>query len=98
MESLPLDSYVIDTLMRDLVGHDRQPSAFLVYLYLWRSSLAERGSVTVALREIAENTGLSKRAVQDGITRLHQRKLIGIKRESITAVPEYTVHRPWARR
>ena len=29
-----LDAYIIDTLMPDLVGHDRQPSAFIVYLYL----------------------------------------------------------------
>jgi len=25
-----IDDYVVDTLMADLVGHDRQPSAFLV--------------------------------------------------------------------
>lgn len=98
METLQIDSYVIDTLMRDLVGHDRQPSAFLVYLFLWRAALERDGKVTIALREIAENTGLSKRAVQDGITRLHQRKLIGIARDSITAVPEYMVYRPWVRR
>jgi hypothetical protein len=30
MTTLPLDAYIIDTLMPDLVGHDRQPSAFLV--------------------------------------------------------------------
>src|ERR1041385_7594092 len=30
-----LDRYVIDVLMRDLVGHDHTPSAFLVYLWLW---------------------------------------------------------------
>ena len=30
--ALSLDHYVVDTLMRDLVGHDRRPSAFLVYL------------------------------------------------------------------
>jgi hypothetical protein len=28
------DAYLVDSLMPDLVGHDRQPSAFIVYLYL----------------------------------------------------------------
>ena len=36
MTTVPVDAYVLDTLMADLVGHDRQPSAFLVYLFLWR--------------------------------------------------------------
>jgi hypothetical protein len=31
--TVPIDAYILDTLMRDLVGHDRQPSAFLVYLF-----------------------------------------------------------------
>ena len=29
-----LDDYVLDSLMRDLVGHDRRPACFLVYLWL----------------------------------------------------------------
>ena len=28
------DDYIIDTLMRDLVGHDHKPVSFLVYLWL----------------------------------------------------------------
>jgi hypothetical protein len=28
------DDYITDTLMRDLVGHDRKPVSFLVYLWL----------------------------------------------------------------
>ena len=38
MKQLRIDAYVIETLMRDLVQHDRQPSAFLVYLLLWQRS------------------------------------------------------------
>jgi hypothetical protein len=99
VRKLEIDEYMVEPLMRDLVGHDRQPSAYLVYLYLWwlGERAAER-SVQVSLQELADGTGLSKRSVQDALTRLHQRKLIGIKRESITAIPEYTVHRPWLRR
>jgi hypothetical protein len=99
MRKIELDEYVVATLMRDLVGHDRQPSAYLVYLYLWwMTDQADEGSVEVSLQNLAEGTGLSKRAVQDAIGRLHKRKLVGIKRASITAVPEYSVHRPWVRK
>ena len=31
---LTLDPYLTDILLRDLVGHDRRPAAFLVYLWL----------------------------------------------------------------
>ena len=94
-----IDDYVVSTLMRDLVGHDRRPSAYLVYVYLaW---LAERGgadALRVSLRELAEGTGLSKRSVQSAIAWLRRRRLVGASRESMTAIPEYRVLRPWARR
>ena len=98
MQRLDIDPYIIDTLMPDLVGHDRRPAAFFVYLYLWRQT-GERGKPQSqrSLREISEGTGLSKRAVQDAIARLDRRRLISIRRESVTAIPEYTVHRPWKR-
>lgn len=38
MQKIALDSYVIDVLMPDLVGHDRRPAAFLVYLFLLRQA------------------------------------------------------------
>lgn len=98
MGTIELDAYVLDTLMPDLVGHDHQPSAFLVYLYLWRRTRADGADETAAsLRQIAEGTGISRRAVQDAVARLAQRQLIGVERASITAVPRYRVHRPWAR-
>ena len=98
MTTLTLDAYVIDSLMADLAGHDRQPSAFLVYLALFRLTHAA-GSPTaqVALRDLAETTGLSKRSVQSALGWLVKRKLIAVTRSSITAVPVYTVLRPWRR-
>ena len=33
MRSFPLDRYVVATLMRDLIAHDKKPSAFAVYLF-----------------------------------------------------------------
>jgi CRP-like cAMP-binding protein len=98
MSSIAFDAYIVDTLMRDLVGHDRQPSAFLVYLYLWRQTHgSDRQNAQVALLDIAEATGLSKRGVQDALGRLAKRRLLTVARESITAVPVYTVLRPWRR-
>ena len=98
-QALPvLDPYIVDTLMPDLVGHDRQPSAFLVYLLLWRQTHAAGAATTqIALLDIADATGLSKRAVQDALGRLTARKLVTVARESITAVPVYSVLRPWRR-
>jgi hypothetical protein len=82
--------------MPDLVGHDRQPSAFLVYLFLWRLAHGSGAETTqVALCDIAEGSGLSKRAVQGALGWLVKRRLVGVARESITAVPVYTVLRPW---
>jgi hypothetical protein len=97
-ETVPIDVYIVDTLMRDLVGHDRQPSAYLVYVFLWHETHGKKQpAVQIALIDIAEGVGLSKRGVQDALGHLGKRKLIGVERESITAVPVYTVLRPWRR-
>jgi hypothetical protein len=97
-DDVAVDAYVFDTLMRDLIGHDRAPSAFVVYLHLWRQSLgAGDATIQTSLRDIAEGTGLSKRGVQDALTILSRRQLVGIARTSITDIPVYTVKRPWRR-
>jgi DNA-binding GntR family transcriptional regulator len=94
-----VDPYVIDTLMPDLVGHDRRPSAFLVYLYLWRRTSGGRArSDAISLRTIAEGTGVSKRAVQNALRALTRRRLISVSQASPTAASTFVVHRPWARR
>jgi hypothetical protein len=98
VKTIPLDDYVLTSLMPDLVGHDRQPSAFLVYLHLWQIAHAESdGTAQVALQDIAEGTGLSKRAVQGALMWLSKRKLVSVSRDSLTAIPVYTVMRPWRR-
>ena len=91
-----VDTYVMETLMADLVLHDRQPSAFLVYLHLWYRSRS-RGHVAASHQTIALATGLSKSAVQKAVRTLARRRLIHTARESPTAVPIYTVLRPWRR-
>jgi hypothetical protein len=98
MPSVEIDEYVLDTLMADLVGHDRQPSAFLVYLFLWRRTHgAGDDTAQVSLFDLATGTGLSKRAVQEALRWLSRRRLLSIQRAGITAVPVYTVRRPWLR-
>jgi Helix-turn-helix domain len=93
---ISIDPYIIDNLMVDLVGHDRHPSAFLVYLYLWRRSTGNRRRrVTVSYQTIASDIGLSKSAVQAAIRTLSRRRLVSVERQSITAVPAYTIATPW---
>jgi len=96
--TVEVDAYVFDTLMRDLIGHDRAASAFVVYLHLWRASLGTgEPNVRTSLRDIAEATGLSKRGIQEALSILSRRQLVGIARQSITDIPVYTVKRPWKR-
>ncbi|MBI1951537.1 MAG: helix-turn-helix domain-containing protein [Acidobacteria bacterium] len=98
MTTIAIDAYIMDTLLRDLVGHDRRPSAFLVYLYLWRESHGRGGpNAQIPLLDIAQDIGLSKRSVQEALSWLAKRKLVAVARASITAVPVYSVLRPWRR-
>jgi DNA-binding MarR family transcriptional regulator len=92
-----LDRYVVDTLMRDLVGHDRTASAFLVYLYL-DSHQPARGGLAASYAQLASATGLSKRAVQRAVAQLLARRLVEQVKSSATATPVYQVTRPWRRR
>jgi len=95
-ETIPIDDYVLDVLMRDIVGHDRQPAAYLVYLYLYgQAARAKWKPVAASLRTLAETTGLSKSAVQTALERLRRRKLIETTSEHVTAVPEHRVLRHW---
>jgi hypothetical protein len=99
MDQLRLDRYVIDTLMPDLVGHDKRPSALLVYLYLWGQSGEPRTRrATASLREIALGTGLSKRGVQDALRILLRRRLVSRAQTSATSIAVYEVLKPWRRR
>ena len=96
--TVPVDDYVLDVLMRDLIAHDQQPSAFLVYLFLFGRAARQRWRpVALSLRMIAEETGLSKSAVQLAMDTLRYRELILTTRAHATAVPWHRVLRPWIR-
>ena|SRR5215510_12771391 len=98
MKNLTLDSYVVESLMPDLVGHDKKPSAFVVYLYLWSRLKRERSrTVQISHQTIADDTGLSKTAVQTSIRHLFRRRLIRSEMASKTATPVYSLLRPWRR-
>jgi DNA-binding GntR family transcriptional regulator len=97
--AIKIDDYVLEVLMRDLVGHDHSPSAFLVYLHLWSQTIGRREkSARLSHQTIANSTGLSKSAVQSGVRRLLRRHLVRVNRDSVTAVPEYRIARPWLNR
>jgi len=92
---LNLDDYVVDALMRDLVGHDRRPASFLVYLWLTAEQARRQGAVQVSYQELAESVGLSKSSAQAAVSWLVRRKLLATSKENATAVPCYTVRSPW---
>jgi DNA-binding MarR family transcriptional regulator len=91
------DEYIIDTLMRDLVGHDRKPTSLLVYLWLSAEQSRSDGEVTVSYQQIAESIGVSKSSAQSAVTWLLRRKLLAVTRDSVTATPRYRVLTPWKR-
>ena len=98
-ETIPIDDYVIDVLLRDIVGHDRQPAAYLVYLYLYGQAARDKWKpVPASLRALADATGLSKSAVQTALERLRRRQLITSATAHATAIPRHRVLRHWRTR
>lgn len=98
MQKIALDSYVLDVLMPDLVGHDKRPATFVVYLFLLTASArVRRDRIAVSLQSIATKTGLSKSAVQGALRHLKRRGLIDPDVNSTTASPVRRILRPWIR-
>lgn len=97
-ETVPIDDYVLDVLMRDLIGHDQQPAAYLVYLYLYRLAVRSKWKpISISLRTLADATGLSKSAVHTALARLRRRELIVTTSDHATATPRHRVLRHWRR-
>jgi len=95
-EIVPVDDYVLDVLMRDLVGHDQQPAAYLVYLYLYGQAARKKWKpISASLRTLADITGLSKSAVQTALESLRRRELIVTTSDHATATPRHRVLRHW---
>ncbi len=90
-----VDDYVIDVLMRDLVGHDRRPVSFLIYLWLAAAQARAGAEVRISFQEMAESVGVSKSAAQAAVRWLLRRKLLHTAKANATAVPCYKVMTPW---
>lgn len=95
---LMVDEYVVDVLMRDLVGHDRRPVSFLVYLWLAAEQQRQGRAVTVSYQQLAESVGISKSSAQAAAGWLSRRRLLTISKAGSTATPTYSVQRPWSSR
>lgn len=96
-KDIVLDPYIHGTLLRDLVGHDHKPAAFLVYLWLYAEQQRLEEPIAISYAKLAEETGLSRSASQAAIAWLIRRKLISGKKEAVTATPVYSVQHPWRR-
>lgn len=92
---LTVEDYVVDVLMRDLVGHDRRPVSFLIYLWLAGAQARSGTHVQVSFQELAESVGVSKSAAQAAVRWLLRRKLLQATKANATAVPRYKVMTPW---
>jgi hypothetical protein len=90
-----LDLYVTDVLMRDLVGHDRRPVSFLVYLWLATEQQRRDAAVQISYQELAECIGVSKSSAQSAVSWLVRRRLLIVLKKTATATPRYTVLSPW---
>jgi DNA-binding MarR family transcriptional regulator len=98
-ETIPIDDYVLDVLMRDLIGHDQQPAAYLVYLYLYGQAARKNWKpITASVRMLADATGLSKSAIQIALEKLRRRELIVTSRNHATATSRHRVLRHWRTR
>ncbi len=98
MAILELDSVLVDAVMPDLVGHDRRPAAFIVYLCLLRRAIDQPdASVRMSHQALARATGLSRSAIQAALAHLNRRQLVISTRTTPTSVPLHKVLRPWLR-
>ena len=96
--ALQIDPHVVDVMLPDLVGHDKRPSSFVLYLWLYAMTKGVgRKSAFFSYQMLTDRTGLSKRAVQRAVEHLTRRQLLKVARKSATAVPEYSVLTPWIR-
>lgn len=95
-QTVPIDDYVLDVLMRDLIGHDQKPAAYLVYLFLYGQAARNKWRwIHASVRTIADATGLSKSAVHAALTHLRRRQLISTTADHATATSRHRIVRHW---
>jgi len=92
---IQLDDYILDDLMRDLVGHDRRPATYLVYVWLAAEQQRRKKPVVISYSELAESTGLSKTSAQAAVGWLVRRRMLSVTKQNVTATPSYMIQTPW---
>jgi DNA-binding MarR family transcriptional regulator len=98
-QTVTIDDYILDVLMRDLIGHDQKPAAYLVYLHLYGQAARNKWRpISASVRTIADATGLSRSGVHAALTHLRRRELIATRANHATATPRYRVLRHWRKR
>jgi CRP-like cAMP-binding protein len=95
LDRFQLDGYVVDALLPDLVGHDRSPSAFLLFLFLWRRTGGAARSTVLSHQMAADGTGLTKRSVQVALRHLVQRGLVTVRRKTKTSAAVVALRCDW---
>ena len=95
---IKLDPYITDVLMRDLVGHDRRPASFLVYIWLTGEQQHRSSAVAISYQDLADSIGISKSSAQSAVAWLIRRKLLSASKATVTATPEYKALTPWRNR
>lgn len=95
---MQIEDYVTEVLMRDLVGHDRRPASFLVYLWLAAEQKRRGAAVQISYQDLAESIGISKSSAQAGVGWLLHRHLLAASKANATATPRYTAQTPWKRK
>ena len=93
-----LDPYITNVLLRDLVGHDRRPASFLVYIWFTAEQQRSASAVSISYQELAESIGISKSSAQSAVGWLVRRRLLAVTKTTVTATPEYKVLTPWRSR
>src|ERR1700761_9040734 len=83
----PIDSYVVDVLLPDLIGHDKRPAAFAFYLWLFAMTRARgRASARFSYATLSDHTGLSKSSIQRAVCWLERRQLLRVDKPKATSV------------
>jgi hypothetical protein len=93
-----IDHYITDVLLRDLVGHDRRPASFLVYIWFTAEQQRRASHVSISYQDLAESIGISKSSAQTAVGWLIRRKLLAVTKTTVTATPAYKVLTPWRSR
>jgi len=98
MVTRPADPYIVDVLLPDMIGHDKRPAAFALYLWLFAITRGSgREGAFFSYATLTDRTGLSKSSVQRAVAWLERRELVRVRKASTTSTPEYTVLTPWRR-